>query len=114
MRIFTLSPSTISVGAEAFRTGIRQYLSSAHGWRDSGVEVIPGAIAAAIRAGITDENEICHAVGRVARCRVSAVATVLHGLSDEHVAGRLWAQTENGTFVPKGNMGRVPPSIAIH
>lgn len=114
MQIYTLSSSTVSVGAEAFRTGIRQYLSSVHGWRDSGAEVIPGAIAAAIRAGITDEKEICHAVGRVSRCRVGAVATVLHGLSEEHVAGRLWAQTADGTFVPKGSLGRVPAAVLIH
>lgn len=111
MNIYTLSPSTVARGVEAFRVGVAQYLGSSHVRREGGAEIIPGAIAAAIRAGITDERTIRNVVGRISRCRGEAVSAVLHGLSNENVVGRLWAREANGAFTPKGNLSRVPAAF---
>lgn len=111
MDIYTLNPSTIARGVEAFRVGVAQYLGSSDVLREGGAEVIPGAIAAAIRAGITDERTIRNVVKRISRCRGEAVSAVLHGLSQNNVAGRLWAQEANGSFTPRGSLNRAPAAF---
>ncbi len=111
MNIYTLSPSTVARGVEAFRVAVAQYLGSSRAQREGGAEIIPGAIAAAIRAGINDERTIRNVVGRISRCRPEAVSAVLHGLSQNNVAGRLWAREANGTFTPRGSLNRAPAAF---
>ncbi|PZQ94340.1 MAG: hypothetical protein DI533_22425 [Cereibacter sphaeroides] len=113
MPIYTLNPSIVSHGVEAFRDCIRQYLGSADIARHDGTAVIPGAIAATIRAGITDERDIINIVSRVSRCREPKVSAILHGLADDEIAGRLWGHDETGTFYPRGNIGRAPALLMI-
>ncbi len=114
MEIYTLNPSTIAYGEEAFRDCIRQYLGSSYSSRDDGTAVIPGAIAAVIRAGITDECEITRIVARVSRCRETTVSKVLHGLADDQITGRLWARDATGAFYPKRNANRAPAAVMIN
>lgn len=113
MNIITLTPETIAHGEEAFQDCIRQYLGSSDTARHVGAEVIPGAISATIRSGITDEVEICRIVSRISRCRVTKVRQILHGLADDSVAGRLWACDALGTFYPKGRTTLAPAAVMI-
>jgi hypothetical protein len=114
MQIYTLEPSLIEHGEESFRECIRQYLGSSDMLRCSGVAVIPGAIAATIRAGITDEREICRIVARVSRQREATVKKVLVGLADQHIAGRLWHREPNGEYRSKGQRSRTPAAIMLN
>ena len=113
MNIYTLSPSSLARGGEAFRTGIRQYLGSTSEFRGGGAEIIPGAISAAVRAGIVGEKELIRIVARVSRCNDAAVSTVLHALADDHVVGRLWSRDQKGVFIPRGSVGRVPAAFLV-
>ncbi len=113
MPIYTLNPSTVALGEEAFRNGIRQYLGSAYISRHGGAETIPGAIAATIRAGITDDLEIRYIVARVSRCREEKVSDVLHGLADDRIAGRLWTRDATGAFRSNRRASQVPAAFVI-
>jgi hypothetical protein len=113
MPIYTLNPSTVAHGVEAFRDSIRQYLGSACIGRNDGAAVIPGAIAATIRAGITDERDIINIVTRVSRCREPKVSDILHSLADDRIAGRLWAHHRTGAFHARGNLNRTPAAFMI-
>lgn len=113
MPIYTLNPSTVAHGEEAFRDCIRQYLGSGYQSRHDGTAVIPGAIAATIRAGITDEQEIVRIVARVSRCREAKVSDILNGMADDQIAGRLWARDATGAFRPKGRVSQVPAAFMI-
>lgn len=98
MAIYTLNPDVIADGERAFADSIRQYLGSSSVERQTGMEVIPGAIYAAIRAGISDEEDIRNVVGRVSRSNGPKVAKVLHGLSDPRIAGRLWSHVRDDSI----------------
>jgi hypothetical protein len=115
MNVVTFDPVTVQDGVQAFRDATRQYLGSVKNCRQGGVRVIPGAIAAAVRAGIFDEDEISRMVARVCRCPEANVSTILHALAEEHVAGRLWTRgPADGTFFPKGSLARVPATFIAY
>lgn len=74
--------------------------------RDTGLNVIPGAIAACIEQGLIGEDAIVRAVARVSRCTRSTVLEVLYALCGTHQGRHLWSQDSSGDF------HTVPDSLA--
>lgn len=105
MQIMTLNQVLVDRGRTAFNLATIQFLCgpnssvyTAGKRRLGGIEVVPGAIVAAIEQGLNTPFEIIPAVARVSRCYESTVKSILEGLAGEDVPDRLWAPNTNGTY----------------
>ncbi len=90
MQIITVDNQLIEAGRASFESCLRQYLSYGDTERTSGIKVIPGAIVAALEAGLTRSRDIIRAAARVSRCRGNTVYQVLTELGAPSFKNRLW------------------------
>jgi len=66
--------------------------------RQTGLDVVPGAIAACIEQGMVGDYEILHAVARVSRCTLFTVARVLHVLCGTDPDRHFWSKDRRGNY----------------
>jgi len=66
--------------------------------RPTGLEIVPGAIAACIEQGMSFEDEIVHAVSRVSRWKRSTVLSVLIGLSGDDPSLNPWSKVSENHY----------------
>jgi hypothetical protein len=105
MNIYVIDEALVDQGRAAFSKGARQYLcgSAVPGYqvakaRKGGIQIVPGAIVAALELGLRTEEEIVPTVAKISRCWPTTVSAILETLAEDRVADRLWAQNPDGTY----------------
>jgi hypothetical protein len=97
MNIFTITEQTIVRGKASFETYMSAVVCGPGTWaydakpmRETGVELVPGAIVGCIEAQIDANDNIVGAVARITKCRRSTVRACLKALTGENPREHLW------------------------
>jgi hypothetical protein len=97
MQIIPLNERSLAIGRKSFdgylaaqMCGPQAFTYAPGMMRETGLQVVTGAIAAAIESGIADEDSIVNSVARVSRCARSTVRSILIALTGSDPDLHLW------------------------
>lgn len=90
MNTLDTGKSALALYCSAQACGDGSAIYSVATYRDTGLEVVPGAVIACIERGMTSEDEIVNAVARASRCKRRTVILLLEALTGDDPRQHLW------------------------